>query len=239
MSARLSAAMFFYAAVGALAMNASSARAATTAPGAPAAKPGTGLNYFQKLTGDDADTDKARWDKIYSKHKGYVFGKDPASFLVESLPLFPVGRALDIAMGEGRNAVYLAKKGFVVEGVDISEVAVRKAKRLAQDNGVRIRTVIADLNKYQIQPESYEVIMVFYFLSRPLIPQIKKGLKKGGIVVFENNTVDELKYDKTQNRAYLLERGELREMFKDLEILKYREIDNGKHVVASLVARKN
>ncbi len=197
-----------------------------------------GLNYFQKLTGDDADTDKARWDKLYSKNKGYVFGKDPAAFLVESLPLLPVGRALDIAMGEGRNAVYLAKKGFHVVGVDISEIAIRKAKRLATENGTRIRTVIADLSKYQIQPESYEVIMDFYYLNRSLVPQIKKGLKRGGVVIFEGNTVAHMKYDKTQNRAWLLEAGELRELFKDLEIIKYRELDDGKQVVASLVARK-
>lgn len=80
--------------------------------------------------------------------------------------------------------------------------------------------------------------MDFYFLSRPLIPQIKKGLKKGGMIIFENYTVAQLKYDKTQNRAYLLEQGELRELFKDLKIIKYSEVDDGKHATASLVAQK-
>ena len=200
------------------------------------AKDTTRLNYFQKLTGDDADTDKARWDKLYSKHQGYVFGKDPVQFLVENLSSLPKGRALDLAMGEGRNAVYLAKKGFNVEGVDISDVALRKAKRLAQEQGVRIRTITADLNKYQIEQDSYDVIMDFYFLNRTLIPQIKNGLKKGGVVIFENYTKDQLKYDKTQNKTYLLELGELKELFKDLKIIKYRETDNGKEAVASIVA---
>ncbi len=196
------------------------------------------LNYFQKLTGDNTDSDKSRWDKMYSKHKGYVFGKEPAAYLVEVLPVLPKGKALDLGMGEGRNAIYLAKKGFNVDGVDISEVAIRKARRLAMEQGVRVKTIIADLNKYQIESETYDVILDFYFLNRDLIPQIKKGLKKGGVVVYEDYTMAHLKYDKAQNKAYLLNQGELKELFKDFEIIKYREIDNGKEALASIVARK-
>lgn len=207
---------------------------------AESGKSGGAKTYFQNLTGDDADSDKARWDKLYGKHKeGYVFGKEPAGFLARNLKSLPVGRALDIAMGEGRNAVFLAKKGFDVEGVDISAVAIRKAKRLARENGVKIRTIVADLNKYQIEAGRYDVIMVFYYLQRSLVPEIKKGLKKGGVVIFETHTMGQLKHDKAQEKAYLLEAGELRKMFSDLEILKYEEGDDGKNAVASLVARKH
>lgn len=197
-----------------------------------------GLSFYQQLSGDDADSDKARWDKLFSKSKGYVFGKDPSPFLVENLSLLPVGKALDLAMGEGRNAVYLAKKGFDVVGVDISDVAVKKSRRLAAENGVRFKAVIADLNKYQIVPESYDVIMVFFFLNRQLTSNIKKGLKKGGVVIFENYTLGQLKYDKTQNREYLLNAGELKTMFSGMEILKYQEFDDGKQAVARIVAKK-
>ena len=141
-------------------------------------------------------------------------------------------------MGEGRNAVYLAKKGFQVVGVDISEVAVKKAKRLARENKVNIRTVTTDLNKYQIEPAKYDVIMVFYYLQRSLPAAVIKGLKPGGMLIFESHTVGQLTHDKTQNRDYLLAKGELKAMFKDLEIVKYRETDDGKNAVASLVARK-
>jgi SAM-dependent methyltransferase len=202
------------------------------------AKNGSGFNYFQSLTGDDSDSDKSRWDNLYRKSKGYVFGKEPATFLVENLQQLPIGRALDLAMGEGRNAVYLAKKGFDVVGVDISEVAVRKAKHLARENGVRIQTVIADLHKYQLQPESYDVILVFYYLQRSLVPQIVRALKPGGVLVFESETVDDLKHHKTQNHAGLLEHGELKTLFNGLSVVKYAETDDGKRAVASLVARK-
>ena len=200
---------------------------------------GSGYTYFQSITGDDSDSDQSQWDSVYAKTKEYVFGKEPVPFLAENLNLLPVGKALDLAMGEGRNAVFLAKKGFDVTGVDISEVAVHKAKKLAHERGVRLRTITTDLNKYQIPLETFDVIMVFYYLQRSLIPHIIKGLKAGGVLIFEDYTLEQLKYNKSENRAYLLQKDELKNMFKDhLHTLKYKETDNGKEAFASLIARK-
>ncbi len=199
----------------------------------------TGTNAYQMVTGDDSEDDRRRWDTLFNT-RTYIFGKEPAEFVKENIHLLPVGRALDIAMGEGRNAVYLAKKGFNVEGVDISEVALKKARRLAHENRVTISTINADLSTYVIKPESYEVILNIDFLQRSLVPQIKRGLKHGGIVVFENDTVDQLANAPGQHirRDYLLAKGELRELFKDFQILLYRETNDGKDARASLVARK-
>src|SRR5277367_4823949 len=74
------------------------------------ARSDNGYTYYQRLTGDDSDTEKSRWNTLYSKSKNYVYGREPAPFLVQNLALLPVGRALDVAMGEGRNSVFLAKK---------------------------------------------------------------------------------------------------------------------------------
>ncbi len=198
-----------------------------------------GANAYQMVTGDDAEDDRRQWDAIFNT-RAYVFGKEPAPFLRDNIGLLPVGRVLDIAMSEGRNAVYLAKKGFYVEGVDISEMAIRKAKLLARENHVTINTINADLNHYQIKPATYEVIVNIFYLQRSLIPQIKAGLKKGGVVVFESHTVDQLNNTVGQSlrRDQLLAKGELRELFKDFEILIYRETNDGKDAVASLLARK-
>lgn len=198
-----------------------------------------GSNAYQIVTGDDSEDDRRRWDKLYNT-RNYVFGKEPASFLRDHIDRLPVGRALDIAMGEGRNAVYLAKKGFQVDGVDISEVALQKARRLARENQVSINTINADLNTYAIRPDSYLVIVNIDYLQRSLIAQIKRGLKKGGLVVYENYTVEQLKNAQGQQmrRDYLLEKGELRQLFKDFEILVYRETNDGKDARASLIARK-
>ncbi|MCM2279332.1 MAG: methyltransferase domain-containing protein [Oligoflexia bacterium] len=198
-----------------------------------------GSNAYQVVTGDDSEDDRRRWDTLFNT-RTYIFGKEPAAFLSENIQLLRVGKALDIAMGEGRNAVYLAKKGFSVEGVDISEVALQKARRLARENRVSIATISADLGSYQIKPDAYQLILNIDYLQRSLIPQIKRGLKRGGIVVFDTYTVDHLKNAKgaQMRRDYLLERGELRQHFQDFEILLYREMNDGKEARASLIARK-
>ena len=198
-----------------------------------------GKNVYQLVTGDDSEEDRTRWDALFNT-RTYVYGKEAAEFLKDHIHLIPVGLALDIAMGEGRNAVYLAKKGFRVNGVDISEVALRKARRLAKEQNVSINTINADLNQYVIQPNTYDLIVNINYLQRNLISQIKRGLKKGGYVVFENNTVDQLKNPAGQSlsKDWLLEKGELREMFKDFKIIQYSETNDGKQAVASLLAQK-
>jgi 2-polyprenyl-3-methyl-5-hydroxy-6-metoxy-1,4-benzoquinol methylase len=198
----------------------------------------SGNNAYQTVTGDDNEDDRQHWDRLYNT-QNYVYGTEPASFLKDHLKLLPNGKVLDIAMGEGRNAVYLARKGFKVEGVDISEVALRKARRLAKENRVAVQTINADLNTYEIKPDSYDVILNIDYLQRSLVPQIKKGLRKGGVVVFENYTVEQLQNTQEQlPAAYLLNKGELKELFKDFQILLYRESNDGKEARASLIARK-
>jgi 2-polyprenyl-3-methyl-5-hydroxy-6-metoxy-1,4-benzoquinol methylase len=200
----------------------------------------TRQEQLMHLTGDEELADEQNaWDRTYLR-SGYVFGKSPAEFLVKVIDQLPKGRALDIATGEGRNAVYLAKKDFNVEGVDISNVGLRKAQKLAAENKVKIRTINADLNKYKIKPVTYEVILNFYYLQRSLIPQIKNGLKKGGVVVFETHTTEHLKNKggADWSKDFLLAPGELKEAFSGFEILHYSESNDGVNAVASLVARK-
>lgn len=209
-------------------------------PEGPVESSRTKTSRLMALTGDgDFGDDRTAWDKTYAR-VDYVFGKDPANFLVQQVNRLPKGKALDIAVGEGRNAVYLAKKGFSVDGVDISLVGLKKASRLAAENGVKIQTINADLNTYKIKPDTYSVILNFYYLQRSLFSQIKAGLKKGGVIVFETHTMDQLKLVKqgSWERDFLLEPGELRKVFSDFEILHYSETNDGKNAVASLVARK-
>jgi tellurite methyltransferase len=198
-----------------------------------------GATTWQLITGDDSEDDRRQWDSIYNTHT-YIFGTEPAAFLKDHINRLPVGRALDVAMGEGRNAVYLAKKGFIVDGVDISEVGLKKARLLARDNHVMINAIDADLNTYQIKPEYYDVILNIDYLQKSLIPGIKKGLKHGGVVVYENYTLKQLENTggKQLPKNFLLEEGELQKLFKDFKILVYRETNDGKDARASLIAQK-
>jgi len=188
-------------------------------------------------------SDKKRWDKKFTE-KGFALGKKANLFLRKHIDLLPRGRALDIATGEGRNAVFLAGHGFRVDAVDISEVGLRKARELAREEGVKIRTALADLDTYPIREEHYDLIANFYFLDRSLIPKIRTGLKKGGRVIFETYLIEQrdLGTRGPRNPKYFLKHNELLRMFKGFRILLYREgifkENRWKKAVASLIAEK-
>src|SRR5512136_2877808 len=122
--------------------------------------------------------DQRRWDRRY-RRQGFALGEEPNPFLRKHIHLFPKGRALDLAAGEGRNAVFLARHGLDVDAVDISDLGLKKAQRLAGRRQVRVHTILADLDTYQIRKGQYDLITNFYFLNRNLIPKMKGGLKKG------------------------------------------------------------
>ena len=145
-----------------------------------------------------------------------------------------------MAMGNGREAVYLAQRGFEVEGVDISAERVDNALELAQQAGVTVRAEVVDLEgDYQSRRGVYDVIICFRYLYRPLIPQIRDGLRPGGVVVYETYLVDQAQWGKPQDPEHLLRHNELLDMFRNFRCLRYREgIISDKKAVASIVAEK-
>jgi tellurite methyltransferase len=165
---------------------------------------------------------------------------NPSQLLVENLALLPKGRALDVAMGNGRNAIYLARMGFEVEGIDISPEAVSSALERARKSGVSLKARVADLeSNYQIEKGVYDVIICFNYLQRSLIPHIKDGLRTGGMVVYETFIVDHAQFGKPKNPDYLLRHNELLNMFCDFRCLYYREgIVEGRKAIASIIAEK-
>lgn len=171
----------------------------------------------------------------------HMHESQPSEFLVENISLLPKGRALDIAMGKGRNAIYLAGMGYKVDGVDVSVEAVKEARGQAQRAGVSINAQVADLEKdYRIEKEAYDLIICFNYLQRSLIPQIKNGLSTGGMVVYETFIIDQARlFGKPSNPDFLLRHNELLGMFRDFRCLRYREGVLGNYkAVASVVAQK-
>ncbi len=183
--------------------------------------------------------DKEKWNAKYGS-SACLAGREPSEWLVDHADLLTgKGQALDIAMGEGRHALFAALLGYDVLGVDISDVGVSRAESLARQNKLTIRTRVADLDHYQIEENTYDLILCFYFLERNLFEGIRKGLKPGGILIFETFTVDYLQYSGFK-REWVLEKNELREAFSGLNIIDYREVDEPENqtAYASLVARK-
>jgi len=196
-----------------------------------------GLVGWDLTLGMAAPRDKEKWNKKYET-KTYVFGKEPISFLSNNIQLLPKGRALDLAMGEGRNGVYLAKNGFDVTGIDISEEGLKKANALALEQGVRIATQARDLETIQLPSHSYDVILCAYYLQRDLFPQIIAALKPGGMAMVETYTIDHAKYRPRFPKNYLLKTNELLDLFKGLKVIRYQAVDTGQEAYASILVQK-
>ena len=164
----------------------------------------------------------------------------PAQFLVENIDLLPKGQALDVAMGNGRNAVYMAKREFDVEGVDISAESVNKALELAHNFGVNLKALVTNLeDSYRIEKDSYQVIICFKYLQRSLIQQMKDGLRTGGMVVYETFIVDQDRFGKPKNPDHLFKHNELLDLFRDFRCLCYREgIVENRKAIAGIIAEK-
>jgi tellurite methyltransferase len=153
------------------------------------------------------------------------------------------GPILDLACGDGHNGIFLATKDLPVICCDISEKALSRAEKLASENRVKVGLWQMDLEAEAANPlqeNFYGGILVFRYLHRPLIPYIKKALRKGGILVYETFTVDQPKFGKPHNPNFLLEPGELLGWFEDWEIVyDFEGIEQDPvRAVAQLVCRK-
>ena len=194
-----------------------------------------------------AMSDKERWNLKY-EGTTYIYGKEPTAYLKDKLSLLKKGKALVLAMGEGRNAVYLAENGFDVTGVDLSEVGIEKCARLAEERGVEVNSIVADLTDYDMGTEQYDLITNFYFYDKSILPRVIDSLKPGGMFIFETYSRDHPKHSKfgPKNPNYLVKPNELLEIFQSLRILYYEdsvtELDEGMHkgkaALIRLIAKK-
>lgn len=182
------------------------------------------------------EKDKSRWDHKYDTET-YIFGKTPIPFLTDNLDILPKGKTLDLAMGEGRNGVYLAAKGFNVLGVDISAKGLQKAHQLAAAQNVKIETRVVDLETHTLEKNSYDLIVCAYYMQRNLFPQFMDALKPGGMALVETYNVDHLKYSRF-NPKWLLDNNELLEIFKDYKVIRYQAFDDGKVAYSSILVQK-
>ncbi len=138
------------------------------------------------------------WEQRYQKPE-FVYGREPNRFLVSVWRQLPPGRALCVAEGEGRNAVFLAQQGYRVTAVDFALAALKKAAQLARQNRVSVNLIAADLSHFPIQPESWDVMVSIFghFLPqdrKKIHRQMVEGLVPGGMFVLEAYTPKQLIY---------------------------------------------
>lgn len=136
------------------------------------------------------------WDERYAE-PGFAYGKGANVFLMGAVAKLPPGRALCLAAGEGRNAVYLAERGFDVTAVDQSSVGLAKAEDLAHERGVSLRTIVADLADFALGEHSWDlVVSIFAHVPPPtrihIHEQVSAALSVGGLFVLEAYTPDQV-----------------------------------------------
>ena len=171
----------------------------------------------------------------------------PATLLIAHSDLFTPetvsGPILDMAGGYGHNGIFLAKKGLQVTICDVAEEALERARKSARKADLKVKLWQLDLEAERANPfdeEAYGGILVFRYLYRPLMPCIKKALKADGILIYETFTVKHTQFGKPHNSDFLLKEGELKDWFKDWQIIHYFEgiLENPKRAVAQIVCRK-
>lgn len=187
--------------------------------------------------------EKTIWNKKHGEHTHSSLTPDPllVSAHDEFLSEQPAGKALDVAGGVGRHAIWLAERGWQVRLLDISEVAMEQTKEnMKTVQPGLISTEVVDLSTGQnLGHEQYDLIMVFFFLQRDLFPAFMAALKPGGYLVYKTYTTEQRRFaGGPSHPMFLLERNELLHAFQSLRILHYHETIRQKGV-AELVAQKH
>jgi len=183
-------------------------------------------DYLQKAGRSEAEIDatfleieRERWDRLYS-NPAASFNTAPNAFLTDVVKTLKPGRALEIGMGQGRNAVYLAKLGWDVTGFDISETGMSLARKSAADAGVKLRTINKSMDDFDYGVDQWDLIVATYE-GASWREKAVRGLKPGGIVVVEGF----LKGPQTPPGASFTA-NELVKMFLDLNlrVLRYEDV---------------
>jgi tellurite methyltransferase len=183
-----------------------------------------------------SESDREKWNERFREQRKL---SSPSPFLLELDGILPRrGRALDVAGGAGRHAIWLARRGLEVTLVDISDVALDIARREAAASGVALSTAQADLDETPLPSGPWDVILCFNYLQRSLFPEFARALAPGALLVIEHPTRSNLARNPHPPAHRLLEDHELRALVGGLEVVQYDEgwFETGRHE-AHLVAR--
>ena len=188
-----------------------------------------------------SEADRARWNEKYLAQGAVA---PPSSFLVSLDSLLPrEGRALDVAGGSGRNALWLAERGLDVTMADVSDEALRRADAEATARGLRLNTLRLDVDAEPLPEGPWGVVTCFYFLHRPLFAEVPLVLAGSGLFVFAHPTVENLSRHPKPSRHHLLDAGEAQALFAaqaELEILRFTEdwTEDGHHEARAVARRR-
>ena len=164
----------------------------------------------------------------------------PSAWLVDNADLLPSGgRALDVACGRGRHAIWLANRGLDVHAIDRNPEAIAQLTAIAGEAGQKIRATVMDLETDPppaLGLAEYDVVVGFNYLHRPLMPALRAALKPGGRMFYETFTRRQAERGHPRNPAFLLNEGELSALVAPLVVFRSREGEFDGRCIASIVA---
>ncbi len=186
------------------------------------------------------------WDERFREGM-YPADPDPSPVLCRYLESCPDGRALDVAAGTGRNAVFLATEGYRVDAIDQSREGLRVAREHARDRGVADRThwIQADVGSYEFPPATYDLVTVSFYRAVDRFPDITEALSPGGVLFVQHHLRSDDPVDVgPSGDRYRFAANELLHACLDLTVLYYSERtevrdDSRRSAVAEVVARNS
>lgn len=185
--------------------------------------------------------DRDKWDRRYAEDS--YRKNNPVDLVADWLPRIAMGKALDLACGAGRNAIFLAQAGYDVDAVDISPVGLERARQNAAEAGVEVNWIEHDLDETYAFDTDYDLILVMWFVDLGLIGRLCNCLAPGGYLLSQQHLVSDEPVIGPQGSDFRVAPGALREAAGGLEILLYEEAvetveDDERLASARLVARR-
>ena len=190
-----------------------------------------------------SEEDRRKWNKRYAAG-AYATRPAPSAWVQQWLPDAPVGRALDVACGLGRNARFLAQADFAVDAVDISSEALSRAAALARSEGVEVSWRECDLE--QGLPEDcvgYQLIIMIRYVNAALLEDLCARLAPGGYLLVEEHLRTAEQVAGPDNPLFRVAPGELRQALVGLQVLGAEESvltdpDGARVALARVAARR-
>ena len=165
--------------------------------------------------------ERSKWDVIYSQKS--VLPRACLA-LEQNQHLLPTkGDALDLACGQGGNALLLAEHGLNVSAWDSSEVAIMQLAQQVESKSLRVDAQVRDVVEQAPEPDSLDVLVVSYFLDRSLCPLLLKALRPNGLLFYQTYCEQKTQQLGPKNPDYLLQDNELLRLFSDMNVRMYRE----------------
>ena len=165
--------------------------------------------------------DRDKWNQRYAEDSYHK--NNPVVLLEDWLPKLPVGKALDVACGAGRNALLLAQAGFQVDAIDISPEGLHQARQQAENQGLNINWIEHDLDQAFRFNTDYDLIIVMWYVNLALVTRLCDCLAAGGYLLCEEHLITDQDVIGPGNSNYRVMPGALREAVPGMDVLLYAE----------------